>query len=102
MTTIHLSDVQWLNLSVLLTLQAGVRKDPAATCLRFGLSAEQAARIQGMGQDRLQAIVANRGHQSLFRLRDDFWQLLDAPDGLQGPLVSVRAPDAAQRSHSGR
>ena len=60
--TVQLSDVQLLNLSVLMTVQGSIKKD----------------------------LVANRGQESLFKLRDDFWQLLDAPPGLQGPLSTVR------------
>lgn len=93
-TTVHLSDVQLLNLSVLMTVQASLRKDPVAACCKFNLSADQARRVESLGQEELQTIVANRGHESLFKLRDDFWPLLDAPAGLQGPLSSVRLPEA--------
>lgn len=90
--TVHLSDVQLLNLSVLMTMQASVKKDPVAAGFNFNLSADEAARIDGLRQEQLQAIVANRGHESLFKLRDDFWPLLDAPPGLQVPLSIVRFP----------
>ena len=50
----------------------------------------QAARIDGLHQAELQAIVANRGHESLFKLREDFWDLLDTPPRLQGALSRVR------------
>ena len=88
--TVHLSDVQLLNLSVLMTIQASVKKDPVTTCFKFNLSADEAARIDGLRQEQLQAIVANRGHESLFKLREDFWDLLDTPPGLQGALSRVR------------
>jgi len=88
--TVQLSDVQLLNLSVLMTVQASIKKDPVAACYKFNLRDDQAHRVAGLGQQQLQAIVANRGHESLFNLRDDFWQLLDAPLGLQGPLSTVR------------
>lgn len=91
---ILLSDVQLLNLSFLMTVQASVRKDPVAACCKFNLSAAQAHRVESLGQEELQTIVANRGHESLFKLRDDFWPLLDAPAGLQGPLSSVRLQEA--------
>ena len=89
-TTVQLSDVQLLNLSVLMTIQASIKKDPLAACYKFNLRDDQAHRVEGLGQQQLQAIVANRGQESLFKLRDDFWQLLDAPPGLQGPLATVR------------
>ena len=88
--TVHLSDVQLLNLSVLMTIQASIKRDPVAACYRFNLRDEQAQRVEGLGQQQLQAIVANRGEESLFKLRDDFWPLLDAPPGLQAPLSTVR------------
>jgi hypothetical protein len=88
--TVYLSDVQLLNLSALMTIQASIKKDPVAACFKFNLSAAQAQRVEGLGQQQLQAIVANRADESLFRLRDDFWPLLDAPLGLQVPLSTVR------------
>ena len=88
--TIHLSDVQLLNLSALMTIQASITKDPVIACFKFNLSAVQAQRVEGLGQQQLQAIVANRADESLFKLRDDFWPLLEAPPGLQVPLSIVR------------
>ena len=88
--TVNLSDVQLLNLSALMTIQASIKKDPVAACFKFNLSACQAQRVEGLGQQQLQAIVANRPDASLFKLRDDFWPLLDAPPGLQVPLSTVR------------
>jgi len=88
--TVHLSDVQLLNLSVLMTIQASIKRDPVAACYRFNLRDDQAQRVEGLGQQQLQAIVANRGEESLVKLRDDFWPLLDAPPGLQVPLSTVR------------
>lgn len=93
-TTVQLSDVQLLNLSVLMTIQASIKKDPLAACYKFNLRDDQAHRVEGLGQQQLQAIVANRGQESLFKLRDDFWQLLDAPPGLQGPLATVHKAEA--------
>jgi hypothetical protein len=90
--TVHLSDVQLLNLSVLMTIQASIKRDPVAACYRFNLRDDQAQQVEGLGQQQLQAIVANRGEESLFKLRDDFWPLLDAPPGLQLPLSIVRFP----------
>ena len=39
---VHLSDVQLLNLSVLMTMQASIKKDPVGACFKFNLSADQA------------------------------------------------------------
>jgi hypothetical protein len=73
-----------------MTIQASFKKDPVAACYKFNLTDDQARRIEALGHQQLQAIVANRGHESLFKLREDFWQLLDVPPGLQGPLSTVR------------
>lgn len=91
--TVQLSDVQLSNLSVLMTIQASIKNDRVAACLKFNLSADEAPRIEGLRHEQLQAIVANRGHESLFKLREDFWRLLDAPPGLQGLLSTVRLPE---------
>jgi len=88
--TVQLSDIQLLNLSALMTIQASIKRDPVAACYRFNLRDDQAQRVEGLGQQQLQAIVANRGEESLFNLRDNFWPLLDAPPGLQVPLATVR------------
>ena len=87
--TVQLSDVQLLNLSVLMTLLASIKKDPVAACYQFNLRDDQARRLEALGQQQLQAIVANCVDESLFKLRDDFWLLLDAPPGLQVPLSTV-------------
>ena len=60
----------------------------------LNLSAEQACRVESLGQEQLQMIVANRGHESVFKLRDDFWRLIDVPAGLHAPLSTVRLPEA--------
>ncbi len=49
-TTVHLSDVQLLNLSVLMTVQASLRRDPVAACCKFNLSADQARRDRTIRQ----------------------------------------------------
>lgn len=99
---VNLSDVQLLNLSVLMTIQASIKRDPVAACYKFNLAADQAHRIEDLRQEQLQAIVANRGPESLFNLRDDFWQLLTAPPGLHGVLSTVRLSAAVQNTPKAR
>ena len=89
-STVHLSDVQLLNLSILMTIQASITQDPVAACFRFNLGAHQAARIQRLRQEELQTIVANSRHEALISLREDFWRFLNTPPGLQGPLSMAR------------
>ena len=96
--TVQLSDVQLLNLSVLMTIQASIKKDPVAACYKFNLRDDQAHRVEGLGQQQLQAIVANRGHESLFKLRDDFWQLARCPSRSPGSLVhGAQSRDSGHR-----
>ena len=95
--SVQLSDVQLLNLSILLTLQASIKADSVAACYKFGIRTEQARRFEGLTHERLQAIVANRGHESVFKLREDFWQLLDAPVPLHGALLTVRGVEQPER-----
>lgn len=101
-TTLRLSEVQLLNLSYLVTMQASVRKDAVDACSRFHLSPQQARQIEALGHDQIQVIVANLGHESLVELRGDFWRLLHAPTGLLGPLSAVGLHDSQRLDQKGR
>lgn len=90
--SIQFSDVQLLNLSFLMAIQASVRKDPIAACYKYGLSADQAPKVAELPPEKIQTLVANLAHACLFTPRHDFLQLLEAPAGLVGPLSTVRAP----------
>jgi hypothetical protein len=92
--TIEFSEVQLLNLSYLMAIQASIRKDPVAACYIYRLSADQAPKIAEMGPEKIQTVVANLGSECLCTPRHDLLQLVDAPPGLLGPLAAVRAPDA--------
>jgi hypothetical protein len=96
-SSVLFSDIQLLNLSFLLTIQASIREDPVAACYKYRVRAEQASRLADLAPEQMQRLVANLGHQCLFMPRDDILQLLEAPPGLLAPLSSVRAsqPDAA-------
>ena len=85
--TVQLSDVQLLNLSVLMTIQASIKKDPVAACYQFNLRDDQAHRVEGLGQQQLQAIVANRGHESLFKLARRFLAVARCTSRSPGSLV---------------
>lgn len=90
---VQFSEVQLLNLSFLLAIQASIRRDPVAACYKFKLGATQAARLAEVPPEKVQAFVANLGHTSVFTLRPDLFQLMDAPLGLQRPLATVHMPE---------
>lgn len=86
-----LSDIQMLNLSILMAMQSSIRKDLVLACYKYKLTAEQAPKVAELGPEKIQALVANLGQESLFIPRQDLLQLLEAPPALVGPLSAVRA-----------
>lgn len=90
---VQFSDVQLLNLSFLLAIQASIRRDPVAACYKFKLCAEVAARLTDIPPEKIQAFVANLAHESVFTLRQDLLQMLEAPPGLLRPLSTVHVPE---------
>jgi hypothetical protein len=80
------------NLNQLMTIRDGAMLDPAMTCCRFGLDAQQARRLTALGIHQIMAIVANVGDTTLFPPRRDLLALLDMPLPLTRPLAA-----AAQR-----
>lgn len=94
---VQFSDVQLLNLSFLLAIQSSIRKDPISACYKFKLPVEHASKLIEVPPEKIQAFVANLGHESVLILRPDLLQLLEAPPGLQRPLstVHVAEPESA-------
>lgn len=92
---VQFSEVQLLNLSLLLAIQASIRRDPVAACYKFKLGAAQAVRLADISPDKVHAFVANLGHESVFLLRPDLFQLMEAPAGLQRPLATVHVAEPA-------
>lgn len=102
MKTAQLSDVQLINLSILITIRDHIKRDPVSACCRFGLHAEQARFFADLSIDRILALVANVGQECLFPPRDDLLALLTLPAPLAGPITSVRprrkkAPSPSQQ-----
>jgi hypothetical protein len=91
MDHVQLSDLQLINLTMLLTIRDGVLQDCPSTCCRFALSATQADRIGALSVQQVMAIVANVGDATLFPARLDLLALLEAPLPLARPLAAVRA-----------
>lgn len=89
--SVHFSDVQLLNLSFLMTIQADILRDPIAACHKYRLNAALAPKLAALSPDQMQSLIVNLNHEFLFILRDDFAQLLDSPSGLLGTLSTVRA-----------
>lgn len=90
MNTIQLSDVQLVNLSMLLTMRDNIKRDPVSACCKFGLQADQARFFGDLPVEHILAIVANVGQQCLFPPRHDLLELLKLPTPLAGPITSVR------------
>ena len=111
MNTLQLSDVQLVNLSMLITMRDNIKRDPVSACCTFGLRAEQASVFADLQIDHILAMVANVGHECLFPPRDDLLTLLKLPVPLAGPITSVRPPpkprssatpgSGMQRAHAG-
>lgn len=92
MNHVHLSDVQYFNLSALTAIKIGMQQDKISTCCKFGLNAAQAEHLGSLRMEQIWAIVANVGPTSLFPPRPDLLTLLQTPLPLAGPLASVRLP----------
>jgi hypothetical protein len=80
--SIQLTDVQYLNLNFLLTIQACLRNERLSAIYKFHLDPETAARLAEMTASELQLLAVNMPHESLFRPVDNLADLLDAPPGL--------------------
>ena len=98
MNTVQLSDVQLVNLSMLITMRDNIKRDPVSACCRFGLHADQARFFGELPIDHILAMVANVGQECLFPPRRDLVDLLKLPVPLAGPIASVRPPITAAAS----
>ncbi|MBB3122191.1 flagellar transcriptional regulator FlhD [Pseudoduganella violacea] len=88
---IALTEVQYLNLNFLLTIQACLKSDRAAAAYKFHLDRTCAARLASMSVSQLQVLAANMPHESLFKPVGNLAELLDAPPGLAMTLCTVGA-----------
>ena len=95
MTHVQLSDVQYINLSVLTAIKISILHDKVATCCKFALDAAQAEFLANLSAEQLWSIVANVGPATLFPPRQDLLKLLQAPLPLVAPLAAVRSPKAS-------
>ena len=92
MSHVKLTDVEWINLNVLVVIHAGLQNDRAATCSKFALDAEQADYLRYLNLDDLWSLAIHVGDTTLFPPRADLVTLLSTPRPLAGPLALVRPP----------
>jgi hypothetical protein len=59
MSRVTLTDVEWINLNVLVVIRAGLQYDPASTCCRYGLNTVQANQLRELSLDELWSLVIN-------------------------------------------
>jgi len=95
MSAVELSNVQLINLSMLLTIRDDIKRDVVSACCKFGLHADQARFFEALSIDHILAIVANVGEECLFPPRPDFFDLLEVPVPLAGPIAAVHPPNKA-------
>ena len=93
MRLLDLSNVQRMNLSMLLMIRDDIKEDVVSACCKYGLHAEQASLFESQSIDDILAIVANVGQECLFPPRQDFLELLQVPVPLAGALASVHPPN---------
>ena len=98
MSTVQLSDVQLVNLSMLITMRDNIKRDLVSACCKFGLHADQARFFGDLPVEHILAMVANVGQECLFPPRQDLLELLKLPVPLAGPIVSVRPAKKAASS----
>ncbi len=87
--SIQLTDVQYLNLNYLLTIQACLRSERLSAAYNFHLDHETATKLANMTVAELQLLAANMPHESLFKPVDNLSGLLDAPPGLAMMLCAA-------------
>ena len=92
MSHVKLTDVEWINLNVLVVIHSGLQNDRAATCSKFALDAEQADYLRYLNLDDLWSLAIHVGDTTLFPPRADLVTLLSTPRPLAGPLALVRPP----------
>lgn len=96
-TQIKISDVQLINLTLLLAIQNSLNQDPTSACYKFHLRTEDMSHMKDLGFEQIQAIVANID-QCLFCLRPELLDILHLPPSLAGILTAVRNTEITSTS----
>ena len=87
-----LSEIQLLNLSVLLAIRDGINRDAVTTCCKFGIEARAVQFFSELTTDKILGFVANFGNECLFLPRSDLVNLLQLPLALTESVTAARAP----------
>lgn len=95
MGSVNLSNVQFVNLSNLVTIRDSVKQDRVSASCQFGLSEAQASYFGNLSFNEILNIVANLGDECLFPPRQDLLLLLNLPLPLARPVTSVHPPQEA-------
>ena len=101
MNEVRLSDVQRANLTMLMAIKNSVNQDAVWAGCKFGLRAEEVKFFSAVSLERILALVANVGEESLFRPREDLCALLQRPLPLCGPITAARPAVVAAGSQEG-
>lgn len=100
MESVPLTDVQLANLTMLLTIKDSIQQDRASACCKFGLQDAELSVLSSLSAERILAIVANMGQESLFPPRADLGSLLTVPLPLAGVMAAARPlRKSAERPH---
>jgi hypothetical protein len=94
-SSIQLTDVQFLNLNFLLTIQACLRHERLSAVYKFHLDHVTATKLAAMTTAEVQLLAANTPHESLFKPVDNLADLLAAPPGLAMMLCAAGTSPAA-------
>ncbi len=101
MNLVPLTDVQRINLAMLMLIKEHVMQDPGAACCQFDLDVAQLQTFANLSVERILVAVERMGHESLFLPRSDLDVLFELPLELSGAFASAKpSPRRAFRPKS--
>jgi hypothetical protein len=93
MSCVTLTDVEWINLNVLVVIRAGLQYDPASTCCRYGLNTAQANHLRELEPRRFVVLGhPRRRHDPVPTARRPGDVAERAAAALAGPMALVHPP----------
>lgn len=90
-----LSEVQMVNLYVLLMLRESVLKNIVSACGRFCVAEDLARFVASLSHPQIASIIVNVGNECMFLPRQNLTQLLTLPLPLLAPAFAVHLPQPA-------
>lgn len=90
-----LSEVQMVNLYMLLMLRESVLKNIVSACGRFGVAEDLARFVTSLSHPQIASIIVNVGNECMFLPRQNLTQLLSLPLPLLAPAFAVHPPQPA-------